>query len=921
MGSSDAESVQSRHSYSNYRKRFIDDMADDPFASDNEGQSDFGGEPEPEQDPNFDPDQGPPQEHEEEPVSEPLERDSEVTLERLKEQLRTLLDSDKLNKDIEGVFPAVVHELQCVTGQLDSVRARGLVDLCIEAMFQYVEGDKVFDFNGSVGVLHRLTRGFQCRPMIEQCTFHLDRLANTLLANVKAHPRADSAAQALAVRKIQLIRARIVAACRASAAINDFHATVSPYWDPLVDPVCTTTDIFEDLESQSTFQRAVSCAEQYCARRQLKVFNDFIYEPVVREGVYCRSYRPMPREGCPDECMSTIELLAQHVMNDPLNPDAQRDSVVPNFSQVAKLLSIKNRSLPLLVRNFRLFSFRNCLYDIERDVCYPHTGYIDANLYDGNVTACRFIDEDFNYTPDATRSFFGVDGLVQTDADFQEDPGDFMNSIPTPILDSIVDFQYPQTPEAQAELDAHLRVPDPRLLKRMLYAMLGRLLYKQNELDNFHCALMVIGATSTGKSILVNLFQRMIYDPQDTCAMTGNSEATFGISGAENKRLLVVSECGHVGLHNNRGINEADLLGLCTGDPTELRRKNQTPKTTILNPAILMAGNELPRWRNAENAMARRVFFFRWMRSVPPEQLDQTFERRLVSEVPGIIMKISRAYRWLLHYMNTHDIKHIQRVLPRHVRNNLLSLGASSSLVEYLESTTEYAVDIKTPLAKSVEQFRQLNAQQARQRWDRHPMDSEPPAVLLYMPFNDLHERYIAWCNKHRKDPYNKKPGRVDNRHENMEAWNVAFQLFYGPNVGFVTEDNMLATRLRAEYPRNCRADVEGYIVQNIEVRASVTEAEIEALQSMNDPARADSESGRQVQTQVPAVRRRLHELYSRFIARDFEGNVQAEFISDVDGPDVREALAMYVELTNQDSRLQNDATLQAYYRELRDLL
>lgn len=407
-------------------------------------------------------------------------------------------------------------------------------------------------------------------------------------------------------------------------------------------------------------------------------------------------------------------------------------------------------------------------------------------------------------------------------------------NIETPIVDQLFNWQWPQTPEQQAEVEPHNRTTDPRLLKRMVYAQLGRLLYTQNELDNYETILMIVGASGTGKSSLMMLLDGGFYDANDVAVMSGSSEGVFGISQLINKRLLVVAECGHIGLHGGRGLSEDDLLKLVSGDRSELRVKNETPRAELLKPAIFLVGNQVPKWQNSENAMSRRLFYCRFNRKIPNALQDSHLKVRIREELPNLLVKISRAYQWFLRYMEGCGIKHVQEVMPEHVRENIIALGGTASVLEFLQDCADLYYDATSPAVFSPEEI-----------LARHADANPGRAPMIYMPYNHLHEMYIEWCNKHKKDAYGKRRG-MWNKVESMVDWRLALKRFYN-NADFVREGDD-PVKVRLDYPRNSYSQkTDNFYIVNLDNKDRVHPEERDAIENRYEQRSFNAALGRGV--------------------------------------------------------------------------
>jgi hypothetical protein len=319
--------------------------------------------------------------------------------------------------------------------------------------------------------------------------------------------------------------------------------------------------------------------------------------------------------------------------------------------RVADYLSSSfDSELPWLVPHRRVFAFRNGLYFADRLEFKSYEDIASGRAHvDSNVVACKLFDREFYDYMTIPPQVHGVESWWD---------------IPTPAFEAILRDQH-----LGADFDANIKRGEPgysevqeQLVHRWIYALLGRLMYKVGEKDNWQVILFIHGKANTGKSTIANMIQKL-YLKQNIGVLSNNIETKFGLSALLNKFFYICYE-----LKNDFSLDQSEFQSMVSGEDMSVAVKGQTAKTLKWNQPGLFLGNTYAgTWLDNSGSIARRlviVDFFQEIAASDP-QLDQ----RLELEMPNMILKMNLAYLYMVSKYGRRGIwdkasAHGEQVLP-----------------------------------------------------------------------------------------------------------------------------------------------------------------------------------------------------------------------------------------------------------------
>jgi hypothetical protein len=322
---------------------------------------------------------------------------------------------------------------------------------------------------------------------------------------------------------------------------------------------------------------------------------------------------------------------------------------------------------PEIKKDRHVWSFRNGLFvgkewnaskNKYTTRFYPY-GSTEFDSLDPTIVACKWFDQEFK----------PYDDVHWTD-------------IPTPFMDSILRYQ--KFPEDVA---------------RWIYAFGGRLCFDVNEMDSWQCIPFLKGIARSGKSTLITKIFKRFYDPEDVRTLSNNIEKKFGLWSIHDGLMFISPE-----VKGDLSLEQAEFQSMVSGEDVSIARKNQKALSMQWNVPGILAGNEVPNWRDNSGSVQRRVVTVNFSKQVA--DADPHLDEKLDSEIPAILCKCVKAY---IEYASMYSDQDIWNVLPKYFKDVQKQIGVvTNTLLHFLESEKlEYGTDKFVPQKLFVHMFNQ----------------------------------------------------------------------------------------------------------------------------------------------------------------------------------------------------------------------
>jgi hypothetical protein len=298
-----------------------------------------------------------------------------------------------------------------------------------------------------------------------------------------------------------------------------------------------------------------------------------------------------------------------------------------NVSDTIKhLTNCKDLQFPTITKNRHVWSFHNGLF-VGKE--WKNDKFV-SRFYEYNSPEFKTLDP----TIVSSRYFdLPFDPYTQI-ADWYD--------IPTPNMQHVMGYQ---------------RFSDD--VCRWLYVFCGRLCFDVNDMDRWQVMPFLKGIAGSGKSTIVTKICGKFYEGQDVRTLSNNIEKKFGLESVQGGFMFISPE-----IKGDMALEQAEFQSLVSGEDMSIARKCKSAVSIKWKTPGMLAGNEVPNWKDNSGSVLRRILAWNFAREVT--QADPQLDSKLELELPAILCKCIRAY---LEYSQKYSDKDIWNVVPQYFKN------------------------------------------------------------------------------------------------------------------------------------------------------------------------------------------------------------------------------------------------------------
>ena len=286
----------------------------------------------------------------------------------------------------------------------------------------------------------------------------------------------------------------------------------------------------------------------------------------------------------------------------------------------------------------------------------------DLKHLDPTIISCKYFDQVFN-------TFDGITNWYE---------------IPTPFFQSVLDYQ-----------------KFPEDVCKWMYVFGGRLMYDVGDLDQWQIIPFLKGIARSGKSTLITKVFKKFYETEDAKTLSNNIERKFGLSSIYDAFMFISPE-----VKGDLCLEQAEFQSMVSGEDISIARKNEKAISVTWTTPGILAGNEIPNWRDNSGSVLRRLLPFNFGKQVRDGDGDPKLDEKLNEELPAIMYKCVRAY---LEYSNKYSDKDIWQVVPEYFKIIQSQVAmVTNSLQHFLSSEKiNFGEDMCCPQKLFVQMFNQ----------------------------------------------------------------------------------------------------------------------------------------------------------------------------------------------------------------------
>jgi hypothetical protein len=292
---------------------------------------------------------------------------------------------------------------------------------------------------------------------------------------------------------------------------------------------------------------------------------------------------------------------------------------------ITHLSNCRDMQFPEIKKNRSVWSFQNGIligkewdgekyisrfYEYDKPAC---------QALDPTIVSCKYFDQEFHHYDEISDWY----------------------TIPTPHMQTIMDYQ---------------RFNES--VCRWLYVFIGRLCFDVGDMDSWQVIPFLKGIARSGKSTLITKVCKKFYDTEDVRTLSNNIEKKFGLWSIHDGFMFISPE-----VKGDLALEQAEFQSMVSGEDVSIARKNDKALSMTWNVPGILAGNEVPGYRDNSGSVLRRLVTWNFGRQVA--RADPKLDEKLDAEIPAILCKCIRAY---LEYSQKYNTEDIWNVLPEYFK-------------------------------------------------------------------------------------------------------------------------------------------------------------------------------------------------------------------------------------------------------------
>jgi len=416
------------------------------------------------------------------------------------------------------------------------------------------------------------------------------------------------------------------------------------------------------LDEMSPFQRGICACLHELSLRGWKRYKGACCHQLVVDGHFTRAWSRVKE----------IKEFVSEMADKDSHYERWRDLTTKGstFNEVARHLEVcTDHQFPEIKKNRQCWSFKNGMFcgkvwkeDLQRYVAefLPYESR-EFQMLDPSVVAAKYFEKEF------------VDHTQEKD----------WYEIPTKHMQSILDYQGFNEDVC-----------------RWTYVMIGRLAYEIGEVgENWQIIPFFKGVARSGKSTLVTRVCKAIFETEDVRTLSNNIETKFGLSSIYDGFMFLAPE-----IKGNIQLEQAEFQSIVSGEDVSLAVKHEKAKSIVWKVPGVLAGNQIPDWRDNAGSILRRILPWNFGRQV--KDADPHLDRKLDEEFPLILQKCVLGY---LDYVDKFADKDIWNCVPRYFKTIQEDLAKNvSTLLHFMTSSdVKYNANLCIPMSEFIALFSQ----------------------------------------------------------------------------------------------------------------------------------------------------------------------------------------------------------------------
>lgn len=219
----------------------------------------------------------------------------------------------------------------------------------------------------------------------------------------------------------------------------------------------------------------------------------------------------------------------------------------------------------------------------------------------------------------------------------------------------------------------------PEEAQRWLCILIGRLLYKIGEFDDWQCLPYLLGQAGTGKSSILLHVIKLLYESADIGILSNNMEKKFGIGALSDKLMYIGPE-----IKGDLSLEQSEFQSMISGEYIQINKKYELAGQVKWSAPGIVAGNEVPQYTDNAGSITRRIVVFPFNEKIKKGEGDSKLGKKLQGEIVYIIQACNKAYHQAVNENGSRDL---WTILPEFFKATKDEMAENTNgLTHYLRS-------------------------------------------------------------------------------------------------------------------------------------------------------------------------------------------------------------------------------------------
>ncbi len=214
------------------------------------------------------------------------------------------------------------------------------------------------------------------------------------------------------------------------------------------------------------------------------------------------------------------------------------------------------------------------------------------------------------------------------------------------------------------------------------YVLLGRLLFKLGDKDNWQIIQLFKGLAGTAKSTIIEMVG-WFYRESDIATLGNDARKGVGnLQDCIGKALWRVFE-----LKENFGLPQTQFQSMVSGETVVIDILREPSVSYVWDMHGILAGNSYGGWKDAAGSIQRRVIVSNFSIPISKSLKDPDLKKNLKLELPQIVVNCLYAY---LYIIEKHPHDDIWNILPDYFTWTGQKLSAATDLVSLFLTNDDF---------------------------------------------------------------------------------------------------------------------------------------------------------------------------------------------------------------------------------------